>query len=104
MKPQSRRIIVNAPRRTHPHRHDADIERLWRTLRRLINERARDWMSDDATERMYSPETRARMSAAQSRLWEQAGPEARAARGALMTAARRKQAAKAREERDAAIA
>lgn len=93
-----RRIIVNTAHPACPHAHDAEIERLWRRLRKLIAERASDWLRDKAIERTYSAATRKRMSESAKRVWVAAGPEARAQRNALMNASK----ARKREARAAA--
>ncbi len=84
------------------HRHDAEIERLWRELRRLLAERKSDRLSGSALSRGPTPPTtRQRMSEAAKARWARMTPAERRAKQQSMSAAR-SAAATARRVRRAA--
>lgn len=80
-----------------PHRHDAEIERLWRDLRRLLAERKSDRLSGSARARgPMPPTTRQKMSEAAKARWARLTPADKRAKQQSMSAARVAQAAKRR--------
>lgn len=86
----SKRIRVLSIHDGPPHQHDAEIDRLWNDLRRLLYERKIDRQKQAASTRSpVPPPARQKMSESAKQRWQNMAPAERRQKIDTMTAARK---------------